>query len=423
MKLAWRNIWRNRRRTVITMASVFFAVFFCVIMRSFNDGTWEKMIDNMLRTQAGHIQIHAKEYWNDKVIDNFMFMDTATISKLENIDNVENVSPRIETFAMASFGTFSKGVAVIGVSPEKETQKSNLPSRITEGGYLSETDDGILIGEGLSKFLKADVGDTIALIGQGYHGASAAGLFPIRGILKLMSSEMDNGMIYMTLSSAQPFIDMPDGYSGILISIKDNNRLDEVITVVNSLVNSSITTDNDISENPALRSTLYTLNSNNYEVYSWQFTMERLLQTSESDKAFSYLIMLIMYVIVGFGILGTIIMMTNERKREFCMMISLGMSRWKLATIVAGELLIMSLIGTLLSFAVSFPVTHWFAAHPLRLSGEMADTFVQFGMEPILPMSANPSIFTDQMAVILFITLLTVIYPVNKILKLKITSK
>lgn len=130
-----------------------------------------------------------------------------------------------------------------------------------------------------------------------------------------------------------------------------------------------------------------------------------------------------MYVIVGFGILGTIIMMTNERKREFCMMISLGMSRWKLATIVAGELLIMSLIGTLLSFVVSFPVTHWFAAHPLKLSGEMADTFVQFGMEPILPMSANPSIFTDQMAIILFITLLTVIYPVNKILKLKITSK
>ena len=163
--LAWRNIWRNRRRTLITIASVFFAVFFCVIMTSFHTGTWERMTDNMLRTQTAHIQIHGKDYWGDKVVDNFMFMNVAAIAQLEHIDNITNVSPRIETFAMASFETTSKGIAVIGVSPEKEAQKSGLPSRLVNGEYLSETDDGIIIGEGLSKFLKAGVGDTLALIG------------------------------------------------------------------------------------------------------------------------------------------------------------------------------------------------------------------------------------------------------------------
>jgi len=403
MKLAWRNIWRNRRRAVITMASVFFAVFFCVIMMGFSEGVWESMIDNMLRMQTGHIQIHGKDYWDDKITDNFMFMAQSTLSRIESINYVENVSPRVETFAMSSYGAVSKGIAIIGVSPEKEKQKSNLSSRIIAGAYLSETDEGILIGEGVSNYLKASIGDTLALIGQGYHGTSAAQLFVIRGILKFMTTEMDNTMAYITLSSAQSFIDMPDGYSGILISITDNNKLDEVIS--------------------ALRTMLYTLNANNYAVYPWHFTMERLLQTSESDKAFSALIMYILYVIVGFGILGTIIMMTNERKREFCVMISLGMPRIRLAAVIAVEFLMMTLIGVVLAFAITLPVAHWFAAHPIEITGEMADMYASYGMEPVLPMSTRSYIFVNQIINVLIIALLAVIYPVNKILRLKINSK
>ena len=400
-KIIWRNIWRNRRRAIITIASVFFAVFFCTIMMGIQAGTWGRMVDNMLRTQTGHIQIHAKGYWDDKITDNFMFMDSVTISALENINEIENVSPRVETFAMAASGSVSKGIAIIGVSPGKEVQKSNLPSRIVKGEYLSENDDGILIGEGLSRYLKVSIGDTLAFIGQGYHGSSAAGLFPIRGILKLMTPEMDNGMVYMTLPSAQEFIDMRGGYSGILISIKDNNRLDGIVGSIKSVVGSR-------------------QSAVDYEVLTWHFTMERLLQQTESDKAFGKILMLIMYVIVGFGILGTVIMMTNERKREFSVMISLGMQRMRLATMIAAELLFMSLIGVALAFVVTLPIGHWFAANPIKITGEMGEMFAQYGMEPVLPMSVHPSIFTNQMITVFVIVMLTVIYPVRKIFKLKI---
>jgi ABC-type lipoprotein release transport system permease subunit len=399
IKIAWRNIWRNRQRTIITMASVFFAAFFCIFESSFEQGVWDRMLDNMLNTQTGHIQIHGKEYWEDKTLDNFMFMDDATITQLEGIENVTNISPRVETFAMASFETINKGIAVIGISPKKEAQKSNLPSRLVTGNYLSEDDDGILIGEGMSKYLKANIGDTLVLIGQGYHGTSAAQLFVVRGIAKLMSAEMDNGMAYITLPAAQQFIDMPDGYSGILISIKDNKKLDELI------------------------SNIYNLISNNYAVYSWHFTMERMLQTGETNRAFSMFILCIMYLIVGFGILGTVIMMTTERRREFCVLISLGMSRIRLATVVSLELLIKSLIGVLMAIAVMLPRTHDFHANPIRISGMMAHTYIQFGMEPVLPMAVDSSIFINQIIVVLIISLFTMIYPVRKILKLKISNK
>ena len=412
IRLAWRNIWRNRRRAVITMASVFFAVFFCILMLSFQSGTFGKMIDNTLRTQTGHIQIHNKAYWDDKTTDNFMFMDADVITQLENINNIENVSPRVETFAMAASGSVSKGIAVFGVSPGKEADKSHLSSRIIRGGYLSETDDGILIGEGLSKYLKVTVGDTIALIGQGYHGSSAAGLFPVRGILKMITAEMDNSMAYITLPAAQYFIDMPDGYSGILISIKDNKLLEETMGVIRER----------LSTLPAQASPLPPFKGG-IEVYSWHFTMERLLQQAESDKAIGMIIMGILYIIVGFGILGTVIMLTNERKREFYVMISLGMSRMKLAAMVAIELVVMSLIGVATAFAITLPVTHWFKANPIEVSGNMGEMFIQYGMEPVLPMSVESSIFTGQITTILVIVAITAFYPVRKILKLKISDK
>jgi len=399
IKLAWRNIWRNRRRTIITMASVFFAVFFCVIYSSFERGTWGRVIENMLNTQTGHIQIHGKEYWDDKVIDNFMFMDSGTISELGNINNIVNVSPRLETFALAASDSVSKGIAIIGISPEKETQKSNLPSRIIKGEYLSEIDNGILIGEGLAKYLKVDIGDTLALIGQGYQGSSAAGLFTVRGILKLITTEMDNGVAYITLSTAQQFIDMPNGYSGILISINNNKRLNETIRKVKEVVDVQM-----------------------LDVYPWHFTMERLLQQSESNRAFLIFIMGILYVIVGFGILGTVIMMANERIREFSVMISLGMPRIRLVSIVSIELLIKSLIGAITAIVITLPITYWFNINPISLSGELASTYTQLGMEPLLPMAIELSIFVNQLITILIISLFTMIYPMQKILKLKLRN-
>jgi ABC-type lipoprotein release transport system permease subunit len=396
-KLSWRNIWRNRRRSLITMASVFFAVFFCVTMTCYTDGVWNKMIENTLRTQAGHLQIHGKGYWDDKVIDNFMSLDSANLSRLDRLQNIDNVSPRIETFAMASFETACKGIVLVGVSPERETLKSNLPVRLAEGKYLSETDDGVLIGEGLSRYLRANVGDTLALIGQGYRGVSAAQLFPVRGILRSPIDEMNSGMAYASLSALQRFIDMPDGYSGILVAVKDNDKLDETMRAVQQSVDTAT-----------------------LAVYPWQFTMERLLQTAESDKAFNKVVLFILYLIAGFGILGTVIMLTGERRREFAVMLSLGMQRRRLAAVVALELLMMTLCGVAAALLVTVPVAHFFARHPIELAGDMAKMYSDMGMEPVMPMATTPSIFAYQILVVALITALTAIYPMRKIFAMKI---
>lgn len=400
LKLSWRNIWRNKRRATITIASVFFAVFFCSIMNSQEAGMWEQMINNTLRTQAGHIEIHGTGYWDDKIVDNFMTMDAAAISQISRLDNVDNVSPRVEIFALASLGNATKGIAVVGISPGNEAKKFNLASHITKGDYLSETDDGIIIGEELAGYLQASVGDTVALIGQGRFGASAAGLFPVRGIFYFTTRELNSSVAYASLPATQNFIDMPDGYSGILITLKEDKLLDDAIEKVKGIVDAE-----------------------NNEVYPWHFTMQRLLQTAKSDQLFSKLIILILYLIVGFGILGTVIMLTNERKKEFRTMISLGMQRGKLALTVVAELLLMSFIGVLSGLGISYPVAAWFHFHPIRMSGEMAKAYTNLGMEPILPTSIDASIFVSQIIVILMIVFITASYPVSKIKRINLIEK
>jgi ABC-type lipoprotein release transport system permease subunit len=301
----------------------------------------------------------------------------------------------------------------MGISPKKEKEKSNLPIRLTKGQYLTETDDGILIGEGLANYLNVSIGDTLAFIGQGYHGSSAAGLFPIRGLLHLPIIEMDNGLVYMTLQTAQTFIDMPDGYSGVLISIKKESMLNETLSAVSSQLS---VVSGQLSDSSGENTKNY------YEILPWTTTMGELMKTAESHKGMVRMVMMILYLIVGFGILGTVIMMTNERKREFAMMISLGMSRGRLKVVTLFELILLTMLGVLLAIGISIPLTLYFSYNPIQMTGDMAKSFDEMGMEAIMPMIVDTRIFITQAITVFVFTCLTFIYPIRKIRKLKIMN-
>ena len=113
--------------------------------------------------------------------------------------------PRIESFALASSGTFTKGAMVVGIDPEKESRLTRVDSRVSAGQYLSTEDEGALVAEGMAEYLKIGVGDTLILISQGYHGINAAGKFPVRGLVKFGSPELSKQLIYIGLEKAKWF--------------------------------------------------------------------------------------------------------------------------------------------------------------------------------------------------------------------------
>jgi ABC-type antimicrobial peptide transport system permease subunit len=147
-----------------------------------------------------------------------------------------------------------------------------------------------------------------------------------------------------------------------------------------------------------------------------------LLQMIESDNAGGLIMITILYMVIAFGIFGTVLMMTNERKKEFSMMVSIGMQKWKLIWVVALELIILSFIGVLAGILISLPVMLYFYYNPIKFSGDVVEIMKDFNFEPVLPVSMDPHIFITQGIVIFLISLFALYYPIIKISKLNIVK-
>ncbi|NRB62815.1 MAG: hypothetical protein HRU40_07280 [Saprospiraceae bacterium] len=153
IKLAWRNIWRNRRRTFITVASILFAVLFSSVLESLQKGGWNNMINNVVNFYFGYGQIHQKGYWEEKDMDLALAIDDSINSISESIPQLDQIVPRMEGFALASTGDNTFGVMVVGVDPEKEDRLTALSERLVDGLFLGGNDAGALLASGVAERL------------------------------------------------------------------------------------------------------------------------------------------------------------------------------------------------------------------------------------------------------------------------------
>lgn len=460
IKIAWRNLWRNRRRTIITAASIFFAIFFAIIMRSFQLGTYGFMIEQSIESYNGYLQLQNPDYFDDRNIDNSFEITDAVVNKVKNNPNVKAYAPRIESFALASTGMNSKGVLVSGIDPVEESKISNPKHRIVhyrftedalkkirndkalpadlldkmdtykgysfstdakveidlgldnneareyipiikkychfESNYLQPNDDGVLIGDRLSRYLQLNVGDTLVLMGQGYHGVSAAGIFPVRGIVKVPSPDLDNKLVYMSIAKAKEFLGLDNQITAMVINLKDNDEMLETQEELKASLGSGIVVKN------------------------WEEIMPTMKQQIESDSVSGQVFIFILYVIVFFGIFGTVIMMIAERKREFSVMIAIGMKRKKLTRIVNIELIFLGVMGGLTGMLATVPILLYGHYNPVKFTGDIARMFEDMGFVAEMPMALFNSYFYTQAIIVLLMILVACLIPISSIKKLNV---
>ena len=394
IKLAVRNIWRNKRRTLITAASILFAVFFAVAISAIQEGTWNHMVDSIVHSHFGYAQIHKDGYWEDKSIDN-AFDPGPAFSSLNDQTHVTQLVPRIESFALASSGVYTKGTLVIGIDPPREDKLTKIQSRVTQGDYLQSGDEGALVADGLAKYLKLEVGDTLILISQGYHGINAAGKFPVRGLVHFGSPELNKQLIYIDLQKAKWFYGTDSLVTTLVV---DTDRPDAIKNTVKQM-----------------REKL----GPEYEAMDYEEMMPDLMQAKEVDTAGSQIILMVLYLIIGFGIFGTILMMLKEREYEFGILKAIGMHSGQLNLMLWLETIFLGLIGCAAGLIISFPIVYYFYKNPIEPSGQMAEAYEKFGVEPILPASIAPGIFLSQALVVFIMITILAIYPMYKIHKLK----
>ena len=394
--LAWRNIWRNKRRSFITLSSIGFAVVFATMMMSVQKGSLDQLIDSSVKFYTGHIQVQNPNYFEEKTIDNSFVYDAGIISKMNKIEGVEAVSPRIESFALASFGTLSKGSMVLGIEPENEDKILNLSKKLQKGKMITAQSKGVVLAEGLSEYLKVDVGDTLVLISQGYHGSNAAGLFVIEGILKFPNPVQNKQMICMPLNRAEWFYDLEHKLTSMAVLLDDNKALPKVDAQLKNM-----------------------FDTKNYAIVTWQQLIPDLIEMAEMKYASTRIMILILYSVIGFGMFGTFLMMTAERMREFGILLAVGMKRVLLQVTTFLEVLLLSSMGVIMGIVLSSLLILYFYYNPIDLGSSYDAIAESYGIEMTIEFALEASIFITQAFAVFIIAFILSFYPLIIINKIK----
>lgn len=398
-KLAFRNIWRNKRRTLITAAAVGFAVFIASTMSSFQKGIWDKVTEGSVSLFFGFGQIHQKGYWDEQSLNKAFDYDEQLKNIVGKTANIDGLVPRIESFALASEGNLTRGVLLTGIDPVAENKMTGLQTRIVKGSYLDTDDTAVIIAEGVASKLKLDVGDTLVVIGQGYHGVNAAGKFAIKGIFSFGMPELNKRLVYLSLPTAQKLYGAEGKITTLALDIPDKKLVPKIISNLQSHLDTS-----------------------SYEVLSWEEMIPELIEARTLDEAGGKLTIGILYMLIAFGIFGTILMMTKERSYEFGVLTAIGMKRGMLSFTVWIETVLVGLLGAVMGILLSIPLVYYMHVNPIPMEamGEGAsEAFEKFGMSADLPTAFEFNIFFTQALVIFIITSILAIYPLWKIGRLK----
>ena len=394
LRLAWKNIWRNRRRTLITISAIAFAVLFAVMMRSMQQGMEEQMVKSIVQNNMGYLQIHANGFWEEQTLDNGFYADESLIDQLLALDEVIAIDKKLETGTLSSSGDISRGTFVMSYDQTKSIPEK-ITKNITAGTFPESGKQEILMGEELAEYLGTEIGDTVIFIGQGYQGATAAGLYTLSGTIDMHMPELNRVIAYMTMEDMQYFIGAPELLTALLIDIKHPSRVNEVKADIEKLTGSD------------------------YEVMTWQEMNPELKQLLETSAAKGWIMNFILYMIIAFVMFGTILMSTQERRYELGVLLAIGMKKTKSMLTVVIENIIINMMGVLVGVAVVAPISYYFNANPIVLQGEQAELMEKMGFEAVIPFSIDPAIAINHASIVFIISVVLLIYPAMTIRKLK----
>ena len=321
-KIAWRNIYRNKKRSLITISSIFAALFLIILMRALQFGFYDKLIETVVESYAGYVEVHADGFWDNQSLDNSMVVDQSLLDNIKTVEGVDNIVQRLQTFTLISMGNKTKGGVINGINILDEQKITDWSKKMVSGTF-EINDDEIIVGKGIAEYFDVKENDTLILYGQGYRGMMAAGKYPVAGVIDLKNPDLNKLGIFMTIESARSYVSSDDISTHIII---DKERYYDEIKIVN-----------DLSE---------TL-PEDYEIMTWKETLPEIEQTITADSAGGLIMAFILYIIVIFGMFGTVLMMTEERKYEFGVLISIGMSRIRLFGIILIETIISPVIARL----------------------------------------------------------------------------
>ncbi len=343
-RIAWRNLWRHRARTLTMTSAVAFSYGLCLFSMGMGDDGHQQMLDEAAEGAGGDILVHADWYWESKSSDLVMGDGAEVLAAVESVPGVRAAIPRMIINGLVSSAVGSRMLFLQGIDPERELALRDLSEDVDVGNYLdaTERDDPIILGAVIVEKLELDLGDRVVLTATQPDGEVTRALFHLTGVIETGLADVDEIMGITTLEAAQEAV----GAQGLL-------------TQIGVMVDPSLSSDSVA----ALLRAATQVNGKGLEVLTWQEAIPEMVGFIEVDDAFLYIYLVVIFAIVAFAIANTFLMAVMERVREFGLLNALGLRGRGVAGLLLTETLLMTTlamsIGFVLGFAGHLAASHW----------------------------------------------------------------
>jgi len=369
-------------------------------MLSFQFGSYDTMINTAVKIHTGHVQVQAEGY-RDKMDIRLVVPNPGAVDDvIKDIPGIEAYTSRANAFSLVSSSDRTYGVLLTGIDPEREAKVSTLKKLVQRGEYLAQEDtDMALVGELLARNLKVDIGDELVALGQGRDGSVAASVLKVKGIFSSGEDKFDRNSVQMPLGYFQDVFSMRGAVHEMVVL---GRSLEDVKKIKKELGAGVRSIDND----------------GNLVVLDWMELMPGIVQSIKLDLVSGLIMYVILIVVVAFSILNTFLMAIFERTREFGVLMAIGMTPGRLMKSLFLESATITLIGIILGIISGGMITWYYQVHGILISGA-SELLSQYGLpERMYPQLSVLSVSIGA-GIVLIITILTAIYPVLKVRRLR----
>ena len=364
---------------MITASSVVVTVVFIVLMESVNLGMSDYLIDNEIRMYTAHVEVNGPGYSHQRRIEHAMTGVDTLLPGLTELPGVTAVARRLEMLVLAASDNETLPAIVWGMEPNTPKGFVNYAAMVSHG---QAAPSHLVLGNELAAKLGISPGDSVVLIGQSYYGRVAAGIYPVSGIANIPLPDISKHVVFAPLDLVRDLAGISEGATSLLVNIRDKHTSETAKHHIEQY----------LTDIPA-------------EVRTWQETMSGRLNTYRLREAGVTVLKAILLVLLGFGILGAIMLTHFERKSEYRMLKALGLKPHHLAASLTIEMLLTGSAGLIAGLALTIPAVLLLNQFPIHVTGELARIMKQFNIEPIIVMSAQPQMFINSTLTVFAITL------------------
>lgn len=346
LKIAFRNIFRQRRRSAFTILTMVGGFVLFSLALSISEGTYGTVIEKFTKSYTGHLQVHKNGYL-DKPSLYKSLDDYATLSnEIKKIPGVKSWTPRVYSGALASKDKKTSMARIIGIDPEAEARTTSIKMKVKEGEYLkatTEVKNNVIIGAGLAETLKLKLGDEMVLVGQGADGSISNDVFIVSGILKGDVYSKDRNYCYMDIKMAQSFLSMDTNFHEIAIIVDEYQNADSSAAFLDENFKKAGLT--------------------NLEVLPWAKVEKQFYNTMVFEKKGMRICLIVIVIIVAIGVLNTVLMTILERTTEYGVLRALGTRPLTLFWMIILESAGLAIISIIIGFIISFILNYWVSIH------------------------------------------------------------